>query len=54
MKFILFAATIIYTMIALVEASPAPAPQLGAAADSILGGLPVIGPIISPPPPEDG
>jgi hypothetical protein len=43
MKFVLFAATVIYTMVALVAASPAP--------QGLVGGLPVVGSILSPPPP---
>jgi hypothetical protein len=49
MKFILFSATVFYTMIALVAAAPAPEPQF----DAIIGGLPIIGPIIIPPQSDD-
>ncbi|XP_006453834.1 hypothetical protein AGABI2DRAFT_189193 [Agaricus bisporus var. bisporus H97] len=61
MKFALFAATVAYTMIALVAASPTPQlpalPNLGGVVGGlpvvgpVAGGLPVVGPIVAPPAP---
>jgi hypothetical protein len=59
MKFVVFAATVFYTMIALVAAAPAPQlpaipalPPLSDILPPFIGDLPVIGPIIEPPPPS--